>query len=95
MKKHKHVPHTVHLGWTLEDFMFEGDPYTVDMTIAVIVEANHIELESVYIDKIDPRNSNEYRIAIAVENYIERSASENNLEWQMVTNAVADKIARE
>jgi hypothetical protein len=94
MAKRKQAPHVISLGWTLEEFIVDGGEYTVEMTIEILIEADHIELESVYIDKIEPRNSDEYRVAIAAENFIENAAANNNDEWDMIRSAVADKIAR-
>lgn len=95
MAKRKQAPHVISLGWTLEEFIVDGGEYVVDMTIEILIEPTHIELESVYIDSIEPRNSDEYRVAIAAENFIEAAAANNNDEWDMIRSAVADKIARE
>lgn len=94
MAKRKQAPHVISLGWTLEEFIVDGSEYTVEMTIEILIEADHIELESVYIDSIEPRNSDEYRVAIAAENFIENAAANDSDEWKMVKDAVADKIAR-
>lgn len=95
MSKRKQASHVVSLGWTLEEFIVDGNSYTVDMTIEILVEPKHIELESVCINKIEPRNSDEYRVAIVAEKYIQAAYDDDGDEWASIRHAVADKIARE
>ena len=62
------------------------------MTITLVVESNHFELDGVKITDVGPLDSHEYRVAIAAENYIEHEAANNGQVWQQIIEAAAEKV---